>query len=291
MRSVFIFFLVFSLLAVAPYQIGVGVKKNEGWEKVAVFFLRTSGRLFLQADGEALIISAAGEVVPFSRSLKINPDRVAPGRYFLLLKEPGKWKLLFLPEEVKKEEVTVLSPEECERWLRREDLLGRGKVVTEELEKIGVVTLFQADDKIHVYKGKDLPWLSWWEDEKLKGVPEFRPTYDPYSVHFIYRLPLIMYHQNLREKGIFCLSELEDLKIPFLPGIYRYLGWSRINIKLFNSVGIRLYHYLKMRIRGIQKEDAFLRADAIAKLEYSEAEIIPDGMQEIFEKIYRRYFQ
>ncbi|GEM_PF-2325348 len=285
--------LILGLSGANPYPVSQGNKINSGWERVARFSLSTAGYLYLIANSDAIIVSSAGELAPFSRDLKRRPERAAaPGIYFLFLKSSTKWKLMFSPVPHKREPGNKpMEDSECDRWVRKKNLLEEGKAVSAELEKIGVFTTFQAESKFSEKVGVELPWLSWWRDKKLKTIPEFKPVYDPEKAHYIYRLPLLMHNELNKMPGVYCLPFVVDTSGPVLPGVYYFLSWNNVDVKLFNSIGIRLYFYLNMRMKGLSPEEAFLRADTRARLEYSDTQTTFSDLPDIFERIYRRYFQ
>lgn len=285
--------LILTLGGVNPYPIAQGNKVKSGWERVAKFSLAAAGYLYLFAEGEAIIVSSAGDVAPFFRDLKQKPkQKAAPGIYYLFLKSPTRWKLLFLPiaQEIGHGN-EPMSNEECDRWLRKKNLLEEGKAVSSELETMGIFTTFQAEDLLPERIDVEFPWFSWWDEKKLSVVPDFKPVYDPGKAHYIYKLPFIMHSELMKKSGIYCLRFSSGATTPLLPEVYRFLNWHRIDLRLFNSIGIRLNYYLKMRQRGLSPEEAFLRADTRARLEYSDTQKIFSDLPDIFESIYRRYFQ
>ncbi len=288
MRAIFLI-LIFSLSGANTYPIAEGKKITQGWERVSEFRITQPGWIFLSGEGDALIINPFGEILPFSRDTKIPSHLVSPGRYFLLLKSPTSWKILFLPSAEWKKVNRPLTGNECSRWLRKKDFLEEGKTVSEKLEKLGIVALYQLKAKLPEKIEFTPDWLSWW-DEKPRKFKDFNPTQDASSADYIYKLPLIMEAERKRTGKVFCIPGLEAEE-PFLPSIYRYLGWDNVNSRTLNSVAIRLSLYIKLREKEFSPEDAYLRAESQAREEYYGTQESFSDLPEIFEKIYRRFFQ
>ncbi len=279
------FLLILALLCSKPYLISHGKMDKKGWTLAYSFSLDSPGKIFVEADSSDYLLINSSAAVFLESGLR--EAYIREGRYFFLLKGPGSWKLFFSPCPVTKGK-PPMPESRCKRWVKKQNLIGEGKLGMNLFYEAGVFTLSDVEARAKAnFKGKYL-WLRWWEDEKIREIPPFRVEQDPKEAHFIYRL--VLYMMNSPQKtGLICLPISEDE--PSLPGIYRYLGWEAVDIRDFNPIGVRLHSYLILRRRGLSPDEAFTRSDSQARVMFSSPFTSKPGMKEVFELIYRRFFQ
>ncbi len=279
--------LILSLLCAQPYLISQGKYDKQAWTLAYKFSLDLPGKFLVSTNAkDYLLLNSKGSILLSCSGREIY---LREGKYLFLVKGPASWKLYFSPcppGPAKK----PMEKKECERWVKKQSLIGPGKEYMKDFYSIGVFTLADVEARaLAVVSEKPYPWMDWLKDDKLKQVPPFRPGEEPRDAHFIYRLALQMLHSPEGRKGLFCIPR--SFPEPSLSGIYRYLGWDGVDLKDFNAIGVRLRAYLILRQKGFSPDDAFTRADSQARVIFSSPFKPAPELKKVFELIYRRFFQ
>ena len=279
--------LILTLLCSQPYLISQGKYEKQAWTLAYKFSLDLPGKFLISTGAkDYLLLDSRGSILLSSTGREIY---LREGKYLFLVKGPASWKLYFSPCP-SKPAGKPMQKEKCERWVKKQSLIGAGKQYIKNFYSAGVFTLSDVETKSSsVISEKSYPWMDWLKDEKLNQVPPFRPGQDPRSAHFIYRLALHMLYSPENRKGLFCIPR--TFAEPSLSGIYRYLGWDEVDLRDFNAIGVRLRAYLLLRLKGFSPDDAFTRADSRARVIFSSSFKPAPELKKVFELIYRRFFQ